>query len=139
MSTSEYVAAGNQETSREDLDQLARSGEFQIRRRVAENPNCPTGALQILANDEHPEVRSNVARNPKATFEMLRMLAKDFSLNVRFALAEEQNLPRPILRMLSRDDNPYIADRAKVSLNNVKREKSQQRRSLSAARQQHAI
>jgi hypothetical protein len=124
MSNNEYLAAGNNTTSREDLAQLALSKEPKVRGRVAENPSCPTVALRVLAEDEHPDVRSNVALNPKATFPMLRRLAQDFSLNVRYTLAEDHNLPRPLLRMLSRDDNPYVSVRAKQTMDRLNEERS---------------
>ncbi len=128
MSNQEYLAAGNQSTSREHLAQLALSKEPRVRGRVAENPSCPTVALRVLAEDEHPDVRSNVAGNPKATFAMLRQLAKDFCLNVRYTLAEDHYLPHPLLRMLSRDDNPYVSIRAKQTLDRLKEERSARRK-----------
>jgi hypothetical protein len=139
MSNIEYLAAGNQATSREHLAQLALSKEPKVRSRVAENPSCPTVALLALAEDDHPDVRSNVAGNPKATFAILRMLAKDFCLNVRYTLAEDHNLPRPLLRMLSRDDNPYVAERAKQTLNRLKEEQSARRKAGYITQQRHAI
>jgi len=128
MRNTEYLAAGNHTTSRDDLALLAHSREPRVRGRVAENPSCPTTALQALAEDEHPDVRSNVAGNPKATFPMLRQLAKDFCLNVRYTLAEDHNLPRPLLKMLSRDDNPYVSMRAKRTLDRLKEERSANRK-----------
>jgi hypothetical protein len=124
----EYLAAGNNSTSREDLAQLALSKEPKVRGRVAENPSCPTVALMVLAEDEHPDVRSNVAGNPKATFKMLRRLAQDFCLNVRYTLAEDHSLPDPLLRMLSRDENPYVCERAKQTLSRLKEERQARRR-----------
>ncbi|MBS2006108.1 MAG: hypothetical protein JST01_03655 [Cyanobacteria bacterium SZAS TMP-1] len=136
MSHSEYLAAGNHTTPREDLAKLALSKEVKVRERVAENPSCPTVALIALVEDEHPDVRSNVAGNPKATFAMLRLLAKDFCLNVRYTLAEDHNLPRPLLRMLSRDENPYVSLRAKQTLDRLKEEKSAKRKAAFTERKQ---
>jgi hypothetical protein len=127
MSNQEYLAAGNHATSREDLLVLALSKEAKVRGRVAENPSCPTVALRVLAEDEHPDVRSNVAANPKATFAMLRQLAKDFCLNVRYTLAEDHSLPHPLLKMLSRDDNPYVSERAKQTMDRLKEERSRRK------------
>ena len=128
MSIPEYLAAGNHTTSREDLARLALSKEPKVRGRVAENPSCPTVALMVLAEDEHPDVRSNVAGNPKATFKMLTRLAKDFCLNVRYTLAEDHSLPRPLLKMLSRDENPYVSQRARQTLDRLREERSARRK-----------
>jgi hypothetical protein len=44
------------------------------------------------------------------------MLALDESIDVRFQMAENHNLPDAILRILSEDENPYVAQRAAMTL-----------------------
>jgi len=60
-----------------------------------ENPNVGEHAFAELAHDEHPDVRYAVAENPRA--------------------------PRSTLSFLLFDDNPYVADRARQTLERLER------------------
>lgn len=115
----EYLAAGNVYATRHELGLFAKHQDAMVRRRVAENYNTPFEILVILVNDEHPEVRLGIANNPRATLSMLEVLIEDKSVDVRFGLAENPLLPVHLLKKLSKDENPYVASRARTTLNRI--------------------
>lgn len=56
---------------------------------------------------------------------VLEMLALDTCADVRFGIAENARTPRHILRMLSHDDNPFVACRARKTLETLGRYRMQ--------------
>jgi hypothetical protein len=112
----DYLVAGSLLTPPSKLALLSQSAIPHVRGRVAENPNCPVALLSWLAQDSNPEVRLSVAYNPKAPAILLDWLVNDECPDVLFALAEDHNLAAPLLAKLSHNDNPYIAERAKQTL-----------------------
>lgn len=83
---------------------------------MAESPTTSAKTLQALAFNSSVKVRQAVADNPKTPIPTLMMLALDESIDVRFQMAENHNLPDAILRILSEDENPYVAQRAAMTL-----------------------
>ncbi len=103
----------------EKLRKLLRSGEFQVRLRLAENEASPPDLLRKLAKDSHPEVRASVANNPSTTCNTLKSLSVDNHDDVRFAMASNPQLPLEILRNFSQDSNPYISDRIHKTIDSL--------------------
>lgn len=87
-----------------------------IQERVAEHPNTPSDTLQQLSHASHSDVRAAIGDNPSASFELLKELTRDESADVRYRLAENCNLPIELLEMLCNDENPFVADRARRSI-----------------------
>jgi len=111
--------ASNPDTAPEVLEKLAARESIELLTRVAENPQTESITLERLANHEAAEVRSAVAENRNTPATAIESLAADESVSVRFALAENANSPLEVLEALSSDDNPYVAARAKQTLNRI--------------------
>lgn len=86
---------------------------------IAESPSTEASTLEVLAHSPSIRVRQAVADNPRTPLTALRLLATDFELEVRFALAENHNVPMEILEMLHEDENPYVSERANLTMNNL--------------------
>lgn len=111
-----YIAAGNELTSEDLLTRLAFDGIDCIRQHVAENPNTPEVILCQLAFDSCIDVRISVADHPRTPLSIIEILAQDSCVDVRFSIAENHNVPDYVLRILTHDDNPFVACRAKQTL-----------------------
>ena len=98
------------------LRQLTLMGSTMVRLRAAEHPFVSTETLLELSRDRNPEVRLSAAEHPKLPYFALQRLVQDPCLDVRLGLAENPNLPISILEILVKDENPYIEDRARRSL-----------------------
>jgi len=129
----DYLIAGSQQTSPKALALLAQSEIPGVRARVAENPNCPLALLSWLAQDSNPEVRLSVVYNPKAPPIFFQWLLNDGCADVLFALAEDHNLAHSFLEQLSQNDNPYVAERAKQTIERVAREEASSWRRVSGS------
>ncbi len=88
-------------------------------REVAEHPDTSFAALRELAGHADVEVRTAVADNRYTPFETVMMLAQDESADLRYAIAENHNIHADVLSMLADDDNPFVAHRAKKTLERV--------------------
>jgi len=108
----QYLQAGSDFVSLDDLTSLSQSKHGRVRLRVAENPRTPCHSLEVLANDECPEVRLAVATNASVLSATVGKLARDQDPTVRYGLAEDPNLPLAILEQLAVDENPYVSLRA---------------------------
>lgn len=115
-SESKYLSIGNPNVSAGELEELSTSPWMKVRMRVAEHPNTPSHVLLLLAKDVDPEVRMSVANNPNVTMQILSWLTNDEAADVRFYLAEDPKLPRHLLVKLSQDENPYVVQRAELTL-----------------------
>jgi len=133
LARTDYLIAGSLQTSPNKLALLAQSEITSIRARVAENPNCPPALLSWLAQDSNAEVRLSVAYNPKAPPILLQWLVNDECADVLFALAEDHNLALSLLEQLSQNDNPYVAERAKQTMERLAREKEVSWREVSGS------
>ncbi len=114
-----YIVAGNPNTPAEILCRLAHDPLYSVRRRVAENPRTPVLTLVDLARDENVDVRLAVAENRNAPEHVLAELAVDEDVDVRYGLAENSCQPEEILKTLAEDENPYVACRARRTLERI--------------------
>jgi hypothetical protein len=109
-----YILAGDPNISPLLLEELAQSQFAEVRGRVAENPSTSLAVLLYLTHDPSEEVRINLTYNAHEL--PLSVLANDRSVDVRYALAENLHAPQEVLKTLSHDDNPYVATRARRTL-----------------------
>lgn len=89
---------------------------------VAEHPDTTTDALRSLAVHVDAEVRIAVAEHRNAHLETVMLLAQDQSADVRYAIAENHNAHSDVLTLLIEDQNPFVAHRAKKTLERCARE-----------------
>ncbi|MCC6979591.1 MAG: hypothetical protein IT343_14830 [Candidatus Melainabacteria bacterium] len=87
--------------------------------KVAETADAPS-ILADLANESRTEIRMAVADNVHTPCHVKAALAHDKDLDIRFALAENHSTPLDVLQSLQEDNNPYIANRAKLTLERLK-------------------
>lgn len=112
----DYIKAGSEEISAEDLQILASSELPTVRRRVAENKRTPADVLASLSRDKSAEVRMAVALNKSTPESIVTKLACDENVDVRHMIASTSYVPKHLLRQLAEDANPHVAQRAKVML-----------------------
>lgn len=84
--------------------------------RVAENCNTAAEVLESLALHPLTDVRIALAENSNTPIRIVLNLALDESVDVRFSLAENHNVPLAVLRVLCEDENPYVACRARKTM-----------------------
>ena len=89
-------------------------------KKVAEHPDTSFAALRELAGHADVEVRIAVADHMNTPFETVILLAQDENVDLRYAIAENHNICEGALLMLAQDDNPFIAHRAKKTLERVR-------------------
>ncbi|MBY0358275.1 MAG: hypothetical protein K2W82_09765 [Candidatus Obscuribacterales bacterium] len=116
--------ASHPDASTQALCKLAKHVCPQVVIRVAENINTPVEILAILAKHSHFDVRIAVSENSRTPFLILLELIKDMDADVRFSLAENHNLPTTLLDVLAQDENPYVAFRAKKTLERIRTARS---------------
>lgn len=114
----DYLRAGREDCTAEELRELAGSQLHWVRLRVAENRNTPSDVLELLAGDPCADVRIAVALNPGASPQVIRKLAKDEDPNVRYGIAEDPHAPYAVLEMLTDDPCPYVSVRARKTIEN---------------------
>ncbi len=85
------------------LEELARDSSLYVRKMAARNPNLPAGNLVEFAQSDNKDIRRAVAGNPAAPVEILQVLARDESRDVRADAAGNPSLPAALLRELSID------------------------------------
>lgn len=83
--------------------------------KVAETADAPS-ILADLACESRSEVRMAVADNVHTPCDVKAALAQDKNADIRFALAENHSTPLDVLESLQDDPNPYVAGRAKLTL-----------------------
>jgi hypothetical protein len=115
------IIAGNPLTPPNVLDYLAkRSMRFPtLLERIADNPNTSKRTLRQLACHPAASVRAAVAENVTAPAEALEILVTDDDIDVRYRLAENPNVQMAILESLTEDSNPYVAERARRTINRL--------------------
>ncbi len=116
----QYIAAGDPRISELCVEKLASSNDPLIRRRIAENPSPPIQILFKLLNDEHSDERLGVSFNPIGQRPFLDELVADNDGDVRYGLAENAALPMNLIQKLANDENPYVAQRARKTVNRLK-------------------
>jgi hypothetical protein len=87
--------------------------------RIAENSSVPARMLEQLATHPDPAIREAVADNVNTPVDTVLLLASDESCDVRYAMAENHNLPISVLSVLIEDENPYVACRARTTLDRI--------------------
>ncbi|MFN8671089.1 MAG: hypothetical protein U0457_03275 [Candidatus Sericytochromatia bacterium] len=98
----------NPYTPSEALTTLANSGEWKVRKAVAQHPNTSAQTLLKLGNDFDSDVKSAVSNNPKLTnpytkSEDLSLLASAGEWKIRKAVAQHPNTSAQTLLKLSND------------------------------------
>ena len=63
------------------------NSDWEVRAKVAENPNTPAEILAELAKDSDWHVRRHAAENPNTPADVLMELAKDSDWHVRITAA----------------------------------------------------
>ncbi len=61
-------------------------------------------------------MRASVATNPAAPQEVVEILSRDENADVRYSMAECDHMQFHVLDRLANDENPYVAERARVTL-----------------------
>jgi hypothetical protein len=122
----EYEWPGTEEGQRENVDaaqlmQRLISLSARLVRQEAESTRTPAEILRCLVFHEDPDVRVAVAENPNTPLEALLVLLKDDHVDVRYMLAENHNLESELLEKLVDDENPYVACRARKTLERLNR------------------
>lgn len=115
----DYLIAGNPNTDGKLLHELSNSESEKIRKRVAENPSTCLATLFRLLFDTSADVRLALSENPSVPEFFIVHLVNDIDDDVRFGLAENPNLPYKLLVELAFDDNPYVATRAKRTVEQI--------------------
>ena len=87
-----------------DLETLARSWDWHVRRAVAQNPCAPPTILDELARDKVQWVREAVAGNQNTGPMMLVLLAHDADGFVRATAALSEAAPPDVLEELAHDE-----------------------------------
>jgi hypothetical protein len=110
------------------------------KRYVAQNPNTPPRALEVLSKDVDEEVRWRVALNPNTPVEVLKELSRDEDEDVREAVAKHSKSTDRVLKELSKDkvwnireivaNNPNSTDRVLVSVFEYERKRKRPDRDI---------
>ncbi|CAN5124256.1 hypothetical protein BH10CYA1_BH10CYA1_35480 [soil metagenome] len=114
-----WLIAKSPETHPAVLDVLASVDSNAFAERIAENPKASPSTLARLAGHASYTVRTAVAENENTPAEILCILVTDGHADVRFAMAENHNLDEGLLNTLAEDENCYVADRARRTLNRI--------------------
>ena len=87
---------------------------------AAENSSTPADILALLAESCDVKVRMAIADNRNAALETTMLLAQDEDADLRYQLAENHNIDESVLVFLADDSNPFVAHRARKTLNRLK-------------------
>jgi hypothetical protein len=110
------MIASNPQTPPEMLEFLSEVSPLSVLIRVAENPNTGKATLSKLASHENADVRAAVADNAGTPESSFRRLVNDESVDVRYRIAENPHAPADSLYTLLKDENPYVNQRARLTL-----------------------
>lgn len=88
-------------------------------RSVAESPTTSKDILRQLALHASNDVREAVAENANAPLDIVLTLALDESADVRYSIAENHNSHVQVLNLLAVDANPFVATRARKTLDRL--------------------
>lgn len=87
---------------------------------LAVSPHLPDSLLEAFSKHPEPAVRlmltCNTAVSSGLKPAILQVLLADTNPDIRYSLAENYNLPRETLAMLLDDENPYVCNRARKTL-----------------------
>ena len=101
------------------LADLAKSDDYSVRIRVAQNPNSLPETLAMLAEDTEEYIRSTVASNVSSSYDTLAKLStsKSSTDSIRWNVAENVNTPPAILTELAKDENDYVREKVAKNAN----------------------
>jgi hypothetical protein len=119
-----------------ELDKLVRqsnSKSLAVRRKVAENPNCPAEILDRLIRDEERWIRQGIAGNPNCPVEALDRLSRDVDEDVRYEVAGNPNCPDEALVRLSGDEDSDVCEAAVKELSSRKENRTPEEKELIGA------
>lgn len=111
-----WLLANNPNTPPQVLDSIIASNHLGLIRRVAEHPRLSMPTLETLCSHADPEVREAASENPNLPPSLMWILAQDASGDVRYRLAESYVVDQEVLSYLMEDENPYVAQRAKLTM-----------------------
>jgi len=111
-----WLLATDPNTPAAILDRLASEDVVTLLERIAEHPRTRQATLARLATHDNPRVRAAVAENPNIDKKTIWRLSRDSHPDVRLRLAEGYFLPVAILQFLADDDNLYVQNRARKTL-----------------------
>lgn len=100
--------AENPNTSVENLAELAKDENVNVRQEVARNPNTSEDVLKMLVNDKKEEVLLVIAANPNTPEELLVKLAKYGTIDVRREVAKNSSTPMSVLEVLAEDEKEKV-------------------------------
>jgi len=86
---------------------------------IAESDSTSPRMLDLLANCDHVGLKTAIADNPVTTADTLKRLIGEDNLDLRYAIAENHNVPPEVLELLIRDENPFVAQRARKTLDRL--------------------
>lgn len=92
--------------------------------RLIDHSQTPAFVLMELSKHPSPEVRAQVVDNPNTPKEAILNLIRDPSIDVRLSLAECYHLGVCVLEFLVEDDNPYVGNRAEITLHRLQDDSS---------------
>jgi len=87
---------------------------------LAEHQDTSSYTLGELAAHADIDVRTAVADQKHTLRATMMILAKDVSADLKYAIAENHNIHADVLNMLTEDDNPFVAHRARRTLERVR-------------------
>lgn len=102
--------ASNPRTRPSQLQALAYSPDWKVRRLVAANQATPLAALELLAVDERTSVRDAVATNPSSPTPLVISTLHAVRASVRLRLARSPRSPAEVLVPLSKDSDPKVRE-----------------------------
>jgi len=92
--------------------------------RLIDHPQTPAFVLMELSQHPSPEVRAQVVDNPNTPQKAILNLISDQCIDVRLSLAECYHLGASVLEFLVQDDNPYVGNRAEITLHRLQADSS---------------
>ncbi len=124
-----WLLAVNPNTPAPVLEHLSRDTQTPVLERIGENPRAHVTTLIKLSMHTDAQVRAAVAENTNLSLKTVWRLARDEHADVRMRLAESYTVPLAVLRVLSEDENPYVANRAQLTMSRILDEVSSRRTS----------
>ncbi|MBY0551031.1 MAG: hypothetical protein K2W95_27380 [Candidatus Obscuribacterales bacterium] len=119
MNVLQKLIAAYPDTPAMVLEELRACGHIDVLLRIAEHQNASEDTLNELACAPDTEVRAAVADNCNASVTTQWQLCFDPSADVRFHQAENSNTQLRILMHHLSDENPYVARRARATLQRI--------------------
>lgn len=116
-----WRVAQNRCTPPQLLEELANSGDDELRRVTAWNPASPSSALEPMAGDESVKVRVAVAQAAATPLRVLKGLAEDDDVDVRSKVAANPSTPWTALKALLGDCDAGVRANAVANVKTPRR------------------